>query len=44
MLKEKCECDSKRIGKEKLSVFMVKEFDMKKDEYNQKTLKQEDPY
>ena len=44
MLKEKCECDSKRIGKEKLSVFMVKEFDKKKDEYNQKTLKQEDPY
>ncbi len=35
---------SKIIGKETLSVFMVKEFDKKKDEYNQKTLKQGDPY
>ena len=44
MLKEKCKCDSKRIGKEKLSVFIVKEFDKKKDDYNQKVLKEEDPY
>ena len=44
MLKEKCNCDSKRIGKEKLSVFIVKEFDKKKDDYNKKTLKEEAPY
>jgi hypothetical protein len=44
LLKEKCDCENKRIGKEKLSVFVVKEFDKKKDEYNQKTLKEEEPY
>ena len=44
MLKEKCKCDSKRIGKEKLSVFVVNEFDKKKDDYNQKVLKEEAPY
>ena len=44
MLKEKCGCEDKRIGKEKLSVFIVKEFDKKKDDYNKKTLKEEAPY
>ena len=44
LLKEKCECENKRIGKEKLSVFVVKEFDKKTDEYKQKKLKEEDPY
>ena len=44
ILKEKCECENKRIGKEKLSVFIVKEFDKKTDEYKQKKLKEEDPY
>jgi len=44
MLKEKCGCEDKRLGKEKLSVFVVKEFDKKKDTYNQKVLKEEAPY
>ena len=44
MLKEKCGCEDKRLGKEKLSVFMVTEFDKKKDTYNQKVLKEEAPY
>ena len=44
MLKEKCGCEDKRLGKEKLSVFMVREFDKKKDIYNQKVLKEETPY
>ena len=44
MLKEKCGCEDKRLGKEKLSVFMVKEFDKKKDDYNNKELKPKDPY
>jgi hypothetical protein len=44
MLKEKCGCEDKRLGKEKLSVFIVKEFDKKQDEYKQKKLKEEDPY
>ena len=44
MLKEKCGCENKRIGKEKLSVFTVKEFDKKEIEYKPKKLKEEDPY
>ena len=44
MLKEKCGCEDKRLGKEKLSVFVVTEFDKKKDTYNQKVLKEEAPY
>jgi hypothetical protein len=44
MLKEKCGCEDKRVGKEKLSVFTVKEFDKKKEEYTQKELKPKDPY
>ena len=44
MLKEKCGCENKRIGKEKLSIFTVKEFDKKETEYKPKKLKEEDPY
>jgi len=44
MLKEKCGCEDKRLGKERLSVFVVKEFDKKIDEYNQKKLKEDSPY
>jgi hypothetical protein len=44
MLKEKCNCENKRVGKEKLSVFAVKEFDKKQEEYKQKVLKEESPY
>ena len=44
MLKEKCGCENKRIGKERLSIFVVKEFDKKQEEYKQKKLKEEDPY
>ena len=39
MLKEKCGCEDKRVGKEKLSVFIVKEFDKKDTEYKPKKLK-----
>ena len=42
MLKEACSCDDKRIGKERISVFQVKQFDKKIDEYNQKELKPKD--
>ena len=44
MLKEKCGCEDKRLGKERLSVFVVKEFDKKIDDYNQKKLKEDSPY
>jgi len=44
MLKEKCGCEDKRLGKEKLSVFIVKQFDKKLEEYKQKKLKEEEPY
>jgi hypothetical protein len=44
MLKETCNCDDKRIGKERISVFVVKQFDKKTDEYTQKILKEEAPY
>jgi len=44
LLKEKCGCENKRIGKERLSVFAVEEFDKKIEEYQQKKLKEEDPY
>jgi hypothetical protein len=44
MLKETCNCDDKRIGKERISVFVVKQFDKKTDEYTQKVLKEEAPY
>ena len=42
MLKEACSCDDKRIGKERISVFVVKQFDKKTDDYNQKELKPKD--
>jgi len=44
MLKEACSCDDKRIGKERISVFQVKQFDKKTDEYNQKELKPKDHF
>ena len=44
MLREKCGCEDKRIGKNKLSVYVVKEFEAKDDEYKQKKLKEESPY
>jgi len=44
MLKETCNCDDKRIGKERISVFVVKQFDKKTDDYNQKELKPKDPF
>ena len=44
LLKEKCDCENKRIGKEKLSVFVVKEFEKKNEEYKQKQLTEEAPY
>jgi hypothetical protein len=42
MLKEACSCDDKRIGKERISVFVVKQFDKKNDNYNQKEFKPKD--
>jgi len=44
MLKETCNCDDKRIGKERISVFVVKQFDKKMDDYNQKELKPKDVF
>ena len=44
MLREKCDCEDKRIGKNKLSVYVVKEFEVKDNEYKQKQLKEETPY
>ena len=44
MLKETCSCEDKRIGKERISVFAVKEFDKRKDDYVQKELKPKDVF
>jgi len=44
MLREKCGCTDKRIGKNKLSVYVVEEFEKKTEEYKQKILKEETPY
>ena len=44
MLKEVCSCEDKRIGKDKISVFRVKQFDKKEDDYNQKELKPKDVF
>jgi hypothetical protein len=44
MLKEACNCEDKRIGKEKISVFVVRQFDKKTDDYNQKELKPKDVF
>jgi len=43
MLKDHCNCDDKkRVGKERISVFTVKQFDKKKEDYIQKELKPKD--
>ena len=44
MLKEVCNCEDKRIGKDKISVFRVKQFDLKEEEYTQKELKPKDVF
>jgi hypothetical protein len=45
MLKDHCNCDDKkRVGKERVSVFTVKQFDKKKDDYVQKELKPKDVF
>jgi hypothetical protein len=44
MLKETCNCEDKRIGKERISVFAVKQFDKRKDDYVQKELKPKDVF
>ncbi len=44
MLKETCNFDDKRISKERIFVFVVKQFDKKTDDYTQKELKPKDPY
>ena len=45
MLKDHCSCDDKkRVGKERISVFTVKQFDKKKDDYVQKELKPKDVF
>jgi len=42
MLKEVCNCENKRVGRDRTSVFVVKQFDKKKDDYIQKELKPKD--
>jgi len=44
MLKDVCKCEDKRISKERISVFVVKQFDKKTDDYTQKELKPKDVY
>ena len=45
MLKDHCNCDDKkRVGKERSSVFTVKQFDKKKEDYVQKELKPKDVF
>jgi len=45
MLKDHCNCDDKkRVGKERISVFAVKQFDKRKDDYVQKELKPKDVF
>ncbi len=45
MLKDHCSCDDKkRVGKERISVFTVKQFDKKKEDYIQKELKPKDVF
>ena len=43
-LKETCSCEDKRIGKERISVFAVKQFDKRKEDYKQKELKPKDVF
>ena len=44
MLKEACSCEDKRVGKERISVFAVKQFDKRTDSYTQKELKPKDVF
>ncbi len=44
MLKEVCNCENKRVGRDRTSVFVVKQFDKKKDDYTQKELKPKDVF
>jgi hypothetical protein len=44
MLKEVCNCEDKRIGKDKMSVFRVRQFDLEDEEYTQKELKPKDVF
>ena len=44
MLKEFCNCEDTRVGKNRISVFTVKQFDKRKDDYVQKELKPKDVF
>jgi hypothetical protein len=44
MLKEFCNCEDTRVGKNRISVFAVKQFDKRKEDYVQKELKQKDVF
>jgi hypothetical protein len=44
MLKEACSCEDKRVGKERISVFAVKQFDTRTEDYTQKELKPKDVF
>ena len=44
MLKEKCSCENKRVSKEKIRVFAVKEFDKKQETKKNITYKEEAPF
>ena len=43
-LKETCNCEDTRVGKNRISVFAVKQFDKRKDDYVQKELKPKDVF
>lgn len=44
MLKDYLDCSTTRIGRKKISVFVVKQFDKKDEPYKQKQLKEKEPY
>jgi hypothetical protein len=44
MLKEKCSCENKRVSKEKIRVFAVKEFDKKQETKKNIKYKEEAPF
>jgi hypothetical protein len=44
MLKETCNCQEKRVGRERISVFVVKQFDKRTEDYNEKELKPKDVF
>ena len=44
MLKEKCNCENKRVSKEKIRVFAVKEFDKKQETKKNIKYKEEVPF